>query len=67
MSSNEQTSDETINTSLDGLAGMLVDELRAFMRGGAVDDRDVGTAAAVGAFLLAYRRDRDERAARGAK
>ena len=64
MSTNEQQIEDTITAALDAIARNLAQEVVRLDRRGAIDETPVDKLAAVGSFLLAYRRDRDERASR---
>lgn len=64
MSTNEQTEQDTITAALDALAGMLAARALQGAAAGTLAEASSEEATAVGSFLLAYRRERDERAAR---
>lgn len=53
--------------AIDVLARDLACEIVRLDRDGEINETPAQELAAVGAFLLAYRRDRDERTARGGK
>ena len=64
MSTNEQTEQDTITAALDALAGMLASRALRGAAAGTLAEASSEEATAVGSFLLAYRRERDERASR---
>ena len=64
MSTNEQTEQDTITAALDALAGMLAARALQGAAAGTLAEASSEEATAVGSFLLAYRRERDERASR---
>ena len=64
MSTNEQTEQDTITAAIDALAGMLASRALQGAAAGTLAEASSEEATAVGSFLLAYRRERDERAAR---
>ena len=64
MSTNEQTEQDTITAALDALAGMLASRALQGAAAGTLAESSSEEATTVGSFLLAYRRDRDERASR---
>ena len=59
----QQTTD-TITAALDALAGMLASRALQGAAAGTLAEASSEEATAVGSFLLAYRRERDERATR---
>ena len=59
----QQTTD-TITAALDALAGMLASRALQGAAAGTLAESSSEEATTVGSFLLAYRRERDERAAR---
>ena len=64
MSTNEQTEQDTITAAIDALAGMLASRALQGAAAGTLAEASSEEATAVGSFLLAYRRERDERATR---